>query len=567
MCSAQISKTLLMQAYCGYRIETSPCRIGYYTSTESTAKKFAKTRFNPMVRDVRSLTPLVSQAGRGKGTNIMFREFVGGYLNISHAGSSAALASDPLDVVILDECDRMNQNVGDEGSPLDQAKARVKNSLFRKIIAVSSPSTEATSLINPLFMDGTREKWHIPCPHCGHFHELHFKNMRHKNEKSERIPVHFVCPKCGGHITEKDKAKVIAAGKPVAENPNPKPGVRSGFINEFYSPWRTWEELVNDLERADTPEKLQVFYNTVLGYLWKNFGDAPPWEQIYDLREDYQIGTIPDKSIVALTAFVDYQLEDTGRLEVEVMGWNRRGESWSIQYDILAGESKWEQLDTYLSRTWQHPNGVAMSLRGLGIDSGAGTKDVYAWVKKHPRERVFATKGASNFGAPALGAYKNTDYWSRDKKKLGSQRVWIIGSSTLKIEFYTRLRLRPKGDDADRTWPPGFVHHPHYPEEFFHQRTAEKLRWQYSKNGTKKPVWEKGAGKANEALDTGVGNRAVFLICGFEKYSAEQWDELERQHAENAPPRQATGIAKPAMRKKSGSLFGGNRGGGRMFGD
>lgn len=266
-----------------------------------------------MVRDVRSLSKLVLPAGRGKGTNIKFREFPGGYLNITHAGSSSAMAGDPLDVAMVDEIDRMGHNISDEGSGLDQIRARLKNSLFGKLINVSSPSTEATSLIHPLFMDGTREKWHVPCPHCGHFHELHFKNMKYKNEKAERIPVRFVCPSCGGEIFEKDKMKIITAGKAVAENPNPKPGVRSGFINELYSPWRTWEALINDLERADTPEKLQVFYNTVLGYLWKNFGDAPPWEQIYDLREPYDIGTIPDKSIVALTAFVDYQLEGTGR--------------------------------------------------------------------------------------------------------------------------------------------------------------------------------------------------------------------------------------------------------------
>jgi phage terminase large subunit GpA-like protein len=555
-----------MQAYCGFRIETSPCRIGYYTSTEKTAKKFAKTRFNPMVRDVRSLTPLVAPAGRGKGTDIMFRQFQGGYLNISHAGSASALASDPLDVVILDECDRMNQNVGDEGSPLDQAKARVKNSLFRKIISVSSPSTEATSVIHPLFMDGTREKWYVPCPHCAHFHELHLKNFKHKDDQGARIEAHFVCPECNGAILERDKMRIITDGKAVAENPNPKPGVRSGFINEFYSPWRTWEELANDFERANTPEKLQVFWNTVLGYLWKNKGDAPPAEQLHDLSEPYPLGTIPHPSIVLLTAFVDYQLQDTGRLEIEIVGWNRHGESWSIQYDVLPGESKWSQLDEYLTRTWEHPNGATMTLRGLGIDSGAGTEDVYKWAKKHPRERVFVTKGARAFGAPALGAYKETKYSSKEKNKLGSQRLYMVGVSVLKLEFYSRLRLRPKGEKNARVYPPGFVHHPEYPFEFFEQRTAERLIWTYSKNGVKRHEWLLPKGKANEALDTGVGNRAVSLIIGTDKYSPQKWDELERQYGETPAARTPEKI-KPLFQRKVVGRTTGRSGRGRMFGD
>lgn len=542
--------------------------MGFYTSTDLLARKFARTRFAPMVRDVPSLRALVPQSGRGKGTSMFYRPFPGGHLNISGAGSASALASDPLDVAILDEVDRMLQNVGDEGNPRDQAIARTKNSLFRKIVSVSSPADEATSVIAPLYRDGTQENWYIPCPHCGHFHKAHWDHVRYKDTKGNRIPARFVCPQCHKEILERERMAVIAAGKPVEENKNPKPGVRSGFVNELYSPWRTLDELVNDYERVkDKPEKLHVFWATVLGYLWKNKGDAPPWEQVYDLRESYPIGTIPHKSIVLLTAFVDYQLADGGRLELEIMGWNRHGEAWSIQYDVLPGADKWHRLSEYLQRTWQHPNGSPMSLRGLGIDSGAGTKDVYEWVKKHPRERVFATKGASNFGAPALGAFKLSDYYSRDKKKLGSQRVWMIGSSTLKLEIYSRLRLRPEGDKEEKIWPPGFIHHPEYPEEFFQQRTVETLRWVYGKNGMKKPVWEKPPGKPNEALDTAVGNRAVYLICGAERFSAAQWDELEKQYGETpSAPRQERKRPLPIRRHSAGGMFGGG-GGGRMFGD
>ena len=85
------------------------------------------------------------------------------------------------------------------------------------------------------------------------------------------------------------------------------------------------------VEAEKNPALLQVFINTVLGETWALRGDAPEWQRLYERREDYNIGTVPNGGLF-LTAGVDIQKD---RIEVEVVAWGRGKESWSIDYQVL----------------------------------------------------------------------------------------------------------------------------------------------------------------------------------------------------------------------------------------
>ena len=88
----------------------------------------------------------------------------------------------------------------------------------------------------------------------------------------------------------------------------------------MYSPlgWYSWREAVEDFLKAKQhSEKMQTFYNTVLGETWKHKGDAPNWKRIFLRRETYKIGTVP-KEVMFLTQAVDIQKD---RIELEVVGW------------------------------------------------------------------------------------------------------------------------------------------------------------------------------------------------------------------------------------------------------
>jgi phage terminase large subunit GpA-like protein len=59
-----------------------------------------------------------------------------------------------------------------------------------------------------------------------------------------------------------------------------------------FSPNASWGQIAREFVAAKSEghEALKTFVNTVLGETWKEKGDAPDWERIYDRREEYAQG-------------------------------------------------------------------------------------------------------------------------------------------------------------------------------------------------------------------------------------------------------------------------------------
>ena len=67
------------------------------------------------------------------------------------------------------------------------------------------------------------------------------------------------------------------------------------------------EELRRGLPEGQAPEAaLKVFTNTILGLTYAEKSEAPEWEDLYNCREDYRIGTVPE-GVHVLTMGVDVQ--------------------------------------------------------------------------------------------------------------------------------------------------------------------------------------------------------------------------------------------------------------------
>jgi len=60
---------------------------------------------------------------------------------------------------------------------------------------------------------GTQETYHVPCPHCGHLHELVLANFRYERDPDTGFMSRawFVCPDCGCEIDERHKTAMLAA--------------------------------------------------------------------------------------------------------------------------------------------------------------------------------------------------------------------------------------------------------------------------------------------------------------------------------------------------------------------
>jgi len=78
--------------------------------------------------------------------------------------------------------------------------------------------------------------------------------------------------------------------------------------------------MVRDfLEAKKNAETLKTFFNTSLGETFEEKGEAPEWERLYNRREFYPKGIVPQGGLI-LTAGADVQ---TDRIEVEIVAWGR----------------------------------------------------------------------------------------------------------------------------------------------------------------------------------------------------------------------------------------------------
>jgi phage terminase large subunit GpA-like protein len=82
----------------------------------------------------------------------------------------------------------------------------------------------------------------------------------------------------------------------MAGDGDPAPDTIGFHISALYSPvgWMSWEHIAREWEAAANDEVRRSFRNTVLGETWFEPGDAPDWQRLYDRREDYRIGVVPE---------------------------------------------------------------------------------------------------------------------------------------------------------------------------------------------------------------------------------------------------------------------------------
>lgn len=530
MKGAQIGGSECGNNWIGYVIDHCPAPFMFVQPTDDTVKKYAKIRIDPLIEETPALKQKVAEKkSRDSGNTMKLKMFPGGYIVLAGANSPSQLRSLPIRFLFMDEVDAYPGDCGGEGDPVNLAKKRTNTFSRSKRFLVSTPLDESTSRIARAYEDSDQRKFYVPCPDCKHMQPLDFKNLKWPDGDPHKAE--YACSNCGVLIPEHKKSFMLANGEWVAENPGHKNGRVAGYhLNSLYSPlgWLSWGEIAEEfLDAKGNREALKSFVNTVLGETWKDKGDAPEWERIFERRERYDINTIP-KGVVFLTAAVDVQKD---RLECEIKGWGRNKESWSIDYRVFVGdtasEETWLQLDRVLTETWKK-DGMEIPVRLMTIDSGYNTQHVYNYVRKWTANRVRAVKGFDNL-AHTLGNPRLIDInWQGKKIKKGVQ-LWPLGVSVIKSETYGFLK-QPKPTEKDQAFPLGFCHFPEYESEYFKQLTAEQLTVKLIR-GHRKYEWEKTRDR-NEALDCHVMNRAAASMIGIDRFTEGDWQALEKDFVE-----------------------------------
>lgn len=504
----------------GCYIDIAPCPIMYVMPTIEMSKGISESRIDPMIDMSPSLKQRVKPSrSRDSGNTKFTKRYPGGVLVLSGANSAASLRSRPVKVLVLDEVDAYPLSVDGEGSPI--ALAEKRTSTFgskRKIYKLSTPTIEGQSVISAEFEKTDQRKFHVPCPHCDHRQDLKFDSLKWDAGKFETVM--YFCEECGTGIEERYKTRMLEAGKWVVTAPeNLNPYKKGYHINSLYSPlgWLSWAQIAEQWEAAqDDVNLMRVFVNTILGETYRDKGEAPPWENLYNRRETYDINLVPE-DVEFLTAGVDIQKD---RIELEIVGWCRNKRSYSIDFRVLIGETSsrevWDDLAKVVGETWVTASGSGMQLRMMAIDTGYNTQYVYDFCRRFDVTKVIPIKGQDSQQI-MVAPPRQVDVTAAGKK-IGRTKVWHVGVSLIKSEVYGFLR-QEKGEDG--TAPHGYCHFPQYDTHYFKGLTAEQLEMRINNRGYRVYMWVKKY-QRNEPLDCRVYARAAASVVGMDRHETNE---------------------------------------------
>lgn len=546
MVASQMLKTqVFICAALGW-IDGAPANIIALEPTEGLVKRLS-ARFAKAAEVCDAVAKKIAQPrSRDKRNTLEVKEFDGGAIYFATAGSDANLAEIPARYLFCDEIDRpqWRGNASGEGNKIKIAEARTTTyEGIQKQYHVSSPGVLGESMVHALFLQGTQERYHVPCPHCDHLHELVRENFRYEfDAETERVSrAYFVCPECGGVIEEHHKAYMLldaelggmARWVQTAEGDGETISVT---LAAYYAPPGsiTWLRLARELalallakERGDEG-LIQVYTNTREGLPYAP-GDVT--STATELLKRCQAEKIPARIVpeeaLVLTMFVDTQVN---RLEATIQAWGPGLECWTIEHEVLWGSpiedpqsesSVWAKLDALRSTPFLHASGAVIRISVFGIDAGgANSQDVYNYGSERKHLGCVVTRGENLPNRPIIAAKPNKyDIDWQGKKVENGGEYWRIGTDTAKDHLFNRLAL-DKG--------PGAMHwHSGTELELFEQLLVEKRVTKY-RRGRAVREYVKPNGARNEFLDTHVGNLAMAHYLGLHKWTRTDWNRLRR---------------------------------------
>jgi phage terminase large subunit GpA-like protein len=200
--------------------------------------------------------------------------------------------------------------------------------------------------------------------------------------------------------------------------------------------------------------------NTALAEWTSDEVREPPAAEALAARAEPYGAEVPAPATL-LTAGIDLQHD---RAEVEVVGWGKGFESWSIHYATLHGDPSgphlWQQLDELLSREFRHESGMPLRVSCACVDCGFLPDEVHAFTRTRFARRIYAVKGLNNGWSkpiwPRKAVYNPKHY-----------PFFFISADEGKSWFYRRLAV---------TEGPGRCHFPlARPLDWYRMLTSETL--------------------------------------------------------------------------------------------
>lgn len=378
-------------------------------------------------------------------------------LYFATAGSEADLQFVEARYLILDETDLYPP--GGVKMALDRATTYWN----RKVIDLSRP-TVPEGHINTEYGRSNQQKYWAPCPQCGGFQVLEFGQLKHAGQTRGEWPrdlrdpeyikrgrvARYECRFCQAEIDDQEKPAMLAGGKWVPEGhplerdgamPLVPPAVHVGFWwNALYSPFKNFSEIMAEFFQVkDRPEDLRVFMNQWLAEPWKDIVQRRESPAILALRTARPAMEVPEHTL-ALTAGIDSQRRG---FWVVIRAWvltlDGLRESHKVRHGFVEsfGElERWLFEDVYRSAA-----GLEFRVHTGFIDTGGGlmgegeatlTTQVYDWLRRSGRGRIFGSKGSSKPLNGRLATRSQIEHYPSGKPISGGLVLWRLDTGLLK---------------------------------------------------------------------------------------------------------------------------------------
>ncbi len=170
---AQTAKTTVVMGTAAWAIDMDPCPMLWVMPSENLAKLFVKKRWKPMMED----TDVFKRHVTGRKFGVLFQDF--GTCDLTWVGSNSPtnVSSHPIRRLYCDEVDKFADATTRESSALDNALQRAKSYGRSLSVITSTPTTEGGACWT-WFQKGDQRRYFVPCPHCGVFIRLEWKQVK-----------------------------------------------------------------------------------------------------------------------------------------------------------------------------------------------------------------------------------------------------------------------------------------------------------------------------------------------------------------------------------------------------
>ncbi len=518
MAASQGGKTEPMYNMMAYTADRDPGPMMYIMPEEKTARKAMKIRVVPMFEASPVLRRLMTSYTDDASSLLMRLKTCD--MHIAWANSPSMLASFPVYRVFLDEVDKYAGFAGKEAPPSQLAQERLKNFVGGMAVSCSTPTTR----FGPIFRQWERsnkQRYHVPCPHCGFYQALKFsqvkwpKEIRDHEEIRLRRLAWYECEQCHGRWDNDMKNAAVARGVWCPEGCRVEGGVIVGqwpdsahYGFHFSSlvccfPSVTLSHVAAkflEAHNADDYAQLMNFQNSWMGEIFEEKSTEVAVDSVIELQADYAAGTVP-RGAVMITAGCDVQERS---LPFSIRAWGPNLESWLI----LTGRPDSDDINDYeqliMKAVFRGEGGKVWQVDWMGIDSGYRTDEVYEFARKW-RHRCLAVKGASE-AMPVPHEARRVDKNPRTGAVIpGGFAYWRLNTG-----YYKDMLARLQGAQ-----PPKWHLYRDTPRDFINEVTAEHKVIRRDTKGRASEIWvPKPGSPQNHRLDTSVYELAVADIKG-----------------------------------------------------